>query len=201
MKKDKSDEWLIEDYENRSEEDSLGYAHTVSPYVGVIGAIKNFSCKTSGFDGILEGLEKAASMTLGEGSVDRYEEMLFLQAELLNHVFVQSISIVGSNSEVAVAKAYAAIALKAQNQSRRTIAALNDMKNPKRTTFIKQQNNAHNQQVNNGNVDDVRQVKKTVDRTTKEKSLEKNKANELLGELNDGICMDARKTAKAKRSN
>ncbi|MGH8646968.1 MAG: hypothetical protein ACREX4_21935 [Gammaproteobacteria bacterium] len=41
------------------------------------------------------------------------------------------------------------LALKAQNQCRQTLAALAEIKNPRRTTFIGQQNNATNQQVNN----------------------------------------------------
>lgn len=40
-------------------------------------------------------------------------------------------------------------ALKAQNQCRQTLAALAEIKNPRRTTLIGQQNNATNQQVNN----------------------------------------------------
>lgn len=46
-------------------------------------------------------------------------------------------------------EALLSIALRAQNQSRKTIAVLADLKCPKRATFIKQQNNAVNQQVNN----------------------------------------------------
>jgi hypothetical protein len=200
MKKDKSDEWLISDYENRSREDSLGYAYTVSPVPGVMEAIKNFHRKSDGAEGIYEALEKISEATLGADNTSRLEELLFLQAEVLHHVFVRSIAIAGCDNE-SVVKTYGGLALKAQNQSRRTIIALSEMQNPKRATFIKQQNNANNQQVNNGDLEEVRQPVKPIDGATKKKSLEKKKANELLGELSDGICMDARKTTKAKRSN
>ena len=42
------------------------------------------------------------------------------------------------------------IAFKAQAQCRKTLAVLAELKHPRRTTFIKQQNNAINQQVHNG---------------------------------------------------
>ena len=45
---------------------------------------------------------------------------------------------------------YSRIALKAQNQCRQTLATLIEMKNPRRTMFVKQQYNAVNQQVNHG---------------------------------------------------
>jgi hypothetical protein len=41
------------------------------------------------------------------------------------------------------------IALKAQNKSRQTLVTLIEFKNPTKTTFIRQQNNAISQQVNN----------------------------------------------------
>lgn len=45
---------------------------------------------------------------------------------------------------------FAGMAFKAQSQSRKTLAVLAELKSPRRTTFIKQQNNAITQQVNNG---------------------------------------------------
>ena len=41
------------------------------------------------------------------------------------------------------------IAFRAQSQCRKTLAVLAELKHPRRTTFIKQQNNAITQQVNN----------------------------------------------------
>ncbi len=46
---------------------------------------------------------------------------------------------------------YLSLALKAQAQSRATITALGELKNPRQATFVKQANIAHGpQQVNNG---------------------------------------------------
>ena len=49
---------------------------------------------------------------------------------------------------------YARLTLKAQNQLRQTLATLADIRAPRRTTFIKQQNQAVNQQVLNSPVAD-----------------------------------------------
>ncbi len=46
-------------------------------------------------------------------------------------------------------QAYSDIALKAQNQSRKTLTVITELKNPKQTMFVKQQNLAVNQQINN----------------------------------------------------
>lgn len=49
---------------------------------------------------------------------------------------------------------YARLTLKAQNQLRQTLSTLAEIRNPRRTTFIKQQNQAVNQQVLNSPVAD-----------------------------------------------
>lgn len=49
---------------------------------------------------------------------------------------------------------YARLTLKAQNQLRQTLATLAEIRNPRRTTFIRQQNQAVNQQVLNSPVAD-----------------------------------------------
>jgi hypothetical protein len=74
------------------------------------------------------------------------------------------------------------IALRAQNQSRKTLAVLAEIKNPRRTTFIKQQNNAVNQQVNNAIKSKSEKIKKV--------------ANELL-ELKDEQRLDTRAAASS----
>jgi hypothetical protein len=75
------------------------------------------------------------------------------------------------------------IALKAQNQCRQTLAALAEIKNPKRTTFIK--NAAQNQQINyNQNSEKNNQ----------------NKSNELLT-CNNYAPMDITGTATASTVN
>ncbi len=75
--------------------------------------------------------------------------------------------------------------------------ALADLGNPKRTTFIKQQNNAVNQQVNNeADLVNTGQMD-SADQISKSESLEKNESNELMGELSHVQRMDARKASEA----
>lgn len=50
------------------------------------------------------------------------------------------------------AEAFARLALKAQNQQRQTLATLTEIRSPKRATFIKQQNQAVNQQIINSSL-------------------------------------------------
>jgi len=63
------------------------------------------------------------------------------------------------------------MALKAQKHSRQTLTALKDVMNPRDTTFVKQQNNAVNQQVNNCAGSEVSETS------------EKKSRNELLTEV------------------
>ena len=44
---------------------------------------------------------------------------------------------------------YSNMAFNAQKQCRQTLLALHEVQHPRRTTFVNQQNNAINQQVNN----------------------------------------------------
>ena len=61
------------------------------------------------------------------------------------------------------------MALKVQNQCRKTILAISTLKNPQHATFVKQQNVAVNQQVNN--------------EVAQSKSKKINSENELIGEI------------------
>ena len=80
-------------------------------------------------------------------------------------------------------EAFGKIALRAQNQCQRTLKTLLEYKNPKRTTFIKQQNNATNQQINEGELKEI-----------SEKEI--NPANKLLEE-NHEARLDTGKTKEA----
>lgn len=67
--------------------------------------------------------------------------MLTCQAHTLQNIFTRMSAIAMKNTELEKLKGIFSIALKAQNQCRTTILAVAEIKNPKRTTFIKQQNN------------------------------------------------------------
>jgi hypothetical protein len=120
---------------------------------------------------VLGEFTKMGSRVVRGKTVD-IELMLLMQAETLNIVFNRML-VNAANSELMVHfEKFTEIALKAQNQSRQALAALGELKHPRRATFIKQQNNAHNQQVNNNCADDF---SKKIDDST----------NELLREGSD----------------
>lgn len=122
------------------------------------------------------------------GDIRDIERMLMSQAQVLNVVFNRMIMHVGSAAFISHLQAYSEIALKAQNQCRQTLAALAELKNPKRTMFVKQQNLALNQQVNNN--------------TRPENSQKTEKpANELLIEAKEHEALDIGGTAKTIPAN
>ena len=82
------------------------------------------------------------------GDLSALEKMLTCQAYSLQTFFTAMASKACNTTNADHIELLSKIALKAQNQCRSTIATLSEMKNPKRATFIKQQNNAVNQQIN-----------------------------------------------------
>lgn len=110
------------------------------------------------------------------GKMNRPEAMLLSQAHTLDAIFNSLASRAGANigKNQQVAETYLRMALKAQSQCRTTLEALAELKAPKVATFVKQQNVANQQQVNNGN------VVNGGSNSAHEKSL--NQANELLTE-------------------
>ncbi len=102
------------------------------------------------------------------GNTEIIETILMAQAHTLDCLFHKMTCNAASAEYIPAMQAYFDIALKAQKQCRQTLLALVDMKHPRGATFVKQQNNAINQQVNNGIQAEV---------------FEKNLANELLREV------------------
>ena len=89
---------------------------------------------------------------ISSGNLRPLEDLLISQAKTLDAVFHRYLHQMDSADYLSKAETYARIALKAQHQSRQTIATLGELKHPKRATFIRQQNNAVNQQINQGAV-------------------------------------------------
>ena len=85
---------------------------------------------------------------LSAGDLGRLEAMLTTKAHVLDSIFNKYIGVAAHSEQLNQFQCFAGIALKAQNQCRQTISVLGELKNPKRSTFIKQQNNAVNQQIN-----------------------------------------------------
>jgi hypothetical protein len=119
----------------------------------------------------------ASARRLIEGNTKEIEMTLLSQAQTLNVLFHHMLTQITSMDMVNQIQIFADIALRAQNQSRKTLAILADLKNPRRATFIKQQNNAVNQQINNGS-----QIKNC-----------ENPTNELVTEVKNEKMVNRRK--------
>ena len=76
-----------------------------------------------------------------EGDLKMAEAMLMDQAMVLQTIFATHSRAMVKTETISSMEAYGRIALRAQNQCQRTLRTLLEYKNPKRATFIKQQNN------------------------------------------------------------
>ena len=83
-----------------------------------------------------------------QGDMTTLEAMLLDQSHVLQTLFIFYTQKLSHAKHLEQVDTYSRIALKAQNQCRQTLATLGELKNPKRATFIRQQNNAVNQQIN-----------------------------------------------------
>ena len=133
------------------------------------------------FQSTMQVLEKTIQQ-IKSGDLSKVEEMYISQAVALEAMFVSLARRAKGQEKLLQYETHMRFALKAQNQSRATLQALVQLKQPNQTAFIKQTNIAHgHQQVNN--------------------SLENNPIpqNELLEESQIvSPKMDARATVKAK---
>lgn len=122
---------------------------------------------------------------LASGDISRIENMLFDQAHTLQAIFMHFLQRLPNTEYLSQSESYSRLALKAQNQCRQTLATLGDLKNPKRATFIKQQNNTLNQ------IDNVTQdnPENSINDTTK------------LSEASDERTLDSRATKAAVGEN
>lgn len=122
---------------------------------------------------ILNELAKINEKIIINGSIQYLESLLLNQVHLLNAMFVQLSTIGMKSNYLKNTSIYVQLGLNAQKQARATIATIANLKNPQQSpTFIKQQNNAVNQQVNNGNPE-----------TQIPENSKKIPANELLSEV------------------
>ena len=102
------------------------------------------------FPSAMKILEKTAQQ-IKSGDLSRIEEMLISQAFALEVIFTKTVRTAIRQENLLQYEAHMRLGLKAQNQSRATLQALIQLKQPSQTAFIKQTNIAHgHQQVNNG---------------------------------------------------
>jgi hypothetical protein len=116
------------------------------------------------------------------GDMNAAESLLVNQAYTLNAIFHGFIVEANKTQSIEGSKFRADIAFRAQNQCQRTLRTLLEFKSPKRSTFIKQQNNL---QVNES--------------SKKKKEKKVNPANELLEE-NHEARLDTGKAQEAVRT-
>jgi hypothetical protein len=86
---------------------------------------------------------------VSSGDLKEIEHMLMTQAKTLDYLFYDAIGKLTDLNMINQIEVFINIAFRAQTQCRKTLAVLAELKHPRRTTFIKQQNNAITQQVNN----------------------------------------------------
>lgn len=156
--------WVLSD----SRVNAMMTMHTIQPETDFVELFKLYKPKT----------EKIFA-----GSTEKIESMLMNQAYTLECLFHKMASRAMHAEYIPNMQIYLDIAMKAQKQCRQTLSALVDIKHPRRATFVKQQNNAINQQINNG-----------ADSENFQKP-----ANELLTEVKYET-VDTRGTFKASRA-
>lgn len=110
--------------------------------------IKHQKGSDSNFLDVFERLIKS-NIQVRDNDLWHLEEVLLNQISVLNSVFYHYIEKATAAEYLGHLQAFSEIAFKAQKQCRVTVSALTELKNPRRATFIRQQNNAINQQVNN----------------------------------------------------
>jgi len=97
----------------------------------------------------VETVEAVANTALQADDTRYLERMLLGQAQTLQAIFTRYTVRMRQTDHLPQLQGFAQIALKAQHQCRQTLVTLGELRHPRRATFIKQQNNAVNQQVNN----------------------------------------------------
>ena len=132
---------------------------------------------------------KAARVQLGD--LSEVEATLASQAVALDAIFNGLAKRAAQNmgQHMGACETYLRLALKAQSQCRATLETLAEIKYPKAATFVRQQNVAYQQQVNNGIANDSATSTHTHGKTL-------NQSNELL-EVQHGERLDSRATGTA----
>jgi hypothetical protein len=143
------------------------------------------------------------SKALASGDMSQVENMLFSMSHTLQSTFSHYLQLASATSNVNTADSLIRIALKAQNQCRQSLATLGDLKNPKRATFIKQQNNLL-QQINkensekticNQNKQSRLEHEQSLDRRTLQGTIQADSRVEAVGEVHRSKDTRRKKTS------
>lgn len=136
----------------------------------------------------------AQSQAVVDGDLSALKRMLTSQASTLDAIFNQMATRAANAEHLARMEGLMRIALKAQGQCANTVRVLGELQNPRAVAFIKQQNNATNQQINNGSsVPPAAPVARVHEESP-------TNANELL-EHQHGEWLDAGAASEAGRGN
>lgn len=120
---------------------------------------------------IMDQLATSANK-VNDGNLKEVEQMLVTQAKTLDYIFYDALKQLADVNMINQIEVFSNIAFRAQSQCRKTLATLAELKHPRRVTFVKQQNNAINQQVNNG-----------IEHKSRNFKNNKKLANELISEV------------------
>ena len=124
-------------------------------FKAVLGDLPAKEINSTGVE-IARELQKQVDDQLIKGDMRPMLKMLNAQAFALNKVFMKMITIHPDTRSGE--RHYLELAMKAQNQCRRTLSTMADIATPKSATFIKQQNNGENVQVNNNEISEADSV-------------------------------------------
>jgi hypothetical protein len=135
--------------EQKEKEDAIRDTKFVidSAKISAVSLGNIFNGNSLDYQMMLENLEEQTA-AVQQNDLRYLEKMLVTQAKMLESVFHKNILGCSKTNLTAHMQIYMDIAFRAQNLCRKTIIALANIKNPKHPTFIKNQNNAINQQIN-----------------------------------------------------
>ena len=148
---------------DKTRSETLAEVHT-SPIPSSVVTLSQLH-KGASVEGLFDEMNRQRDQ-LRQGDLSAAEEMLLSQAHVLQSIFNSMVVNMQGTEYINQMEAYGKLALRAQNQCNRTLKTLLEYKNPKRATFIKQQNNLQ-----------INQAEK--------KSEKEIQANELLEENHD----------------
>lgn len=158
------------------------------PALEVVQAYTKSSVPVEEIVASLRGHAKAVN----EGDLSTVESMLMSQAIALQAMFADLASRAASQSSPQARQVLTQLALKAQGNSRATLQTLVDAKNPRQVAFVKQNNFAQTQQVNNGS---------TPPQPARARK-SKNTPNKLIAEDQNGsTTLDGRAATRAGKTN
>lgn len=146
--------------DERSKMNAKLYLSSPYPAACIVTALQDNNC---GDNDIVHVFEKLLTNNIKalDNDLEHLEEVLLNQVSVLDSLFYHYIEKATKAEYVQQLETFGEIAFKAQKQCRVTVSALAELKNPRRATFIRQQNNAINQQVNNHNNSTDNQPSKT----------------------------------------